>query len=165
MTDHQKELLEQQLDALQISYRLFACDPNLADTRIFCDHYGYLPEDCANTIIVKAKTGVEKFAACVILATTRLDVNKVVRKRLETRRASFASAEETERITGMTLGGVTAIGLPKDLPLWVDRAVMERDSIILGGSSRSWKIQTSPEIFHAITNTEIVDGLARPIPA
>ena len=164
MTDTLKELLEQNLNALQVPYELIPCNPELADTAIFVQHYEYSIEDCANTIVVKSKSGEPKFAACVVLANYRLDVNHTVRKKLEARRVSFAGAEETQNITGMTVGGVTAIGLPDSLPLWVDSAVMDREQIVLGGSSREWKIVTTPSIFNQTSNTEIVAGLANPAP-
>lgn len=164
MTDEQKATLVRKLDALQIPYQLIACDPKLADTEIFVKHYDYALQDCANTIVVKSKSGEPKFAACVVLAHCRLDVNHTIRKKLEARRVSFAGAEETQAITGMTLGGVTAIGLPDNLPLWVDSAVMDCKQIVLGGSSRDCKIVTSPCVFNHTSNTEIVTGLAKPIP-
>ena len=163
MTDPQTAKLRQHLDELAIPYELMPCDPDLADTQVFIEHYEYAVEDCANTIVVKSKSGEENFAACVLLANCRLDVNHVVRKKLGARKVSFAGTEETQRITGMTVGGVTAIGLPDNLPLWVDSAVMQRENIVLGGSSRSWKILISSEVFLHTTNTEIVEGLARPI--
>ncbi len=163
MTDKQKATLVRNLDALQIPYQLIACDPELADTEVFVKHYGYALEDCANTIVVKSKSGEPKFAACVVLAHCRLDVNHTIRKKLEARRVSFAGAEETQAITGMTLGGVTAIGLPDNLPLWVDSAVMDRKQIVLGGSSRDCKIIISPSVFNHTGNSEIVIGLAKPI--
>ena len=164
MTDEQKATLVRKLDTLQIPYQLIACDPKLADTEIFVKHYDYALQDCANTIVVKSKSGEPKFAACVVLAHCRLDVNHTIRKKLEARRVSFAGAEETQAITGMTLGGVTAIGLPDNLPLWVDSAVMDCKQIVLGGSSRDCKIVTSPCVFNHTSNTEIVTGLAKPIP-
>ncbi len=164
MTDKQKETLVRTLDALQVPYQLIPCDPELADTEIFVKHYDYALEDCANTIVVKSKSGEPKFAACIVLAHCRLDVNHTIRKKLVARRVSFAGAEETQAITGMTLGGVTAIGLPDNLPLWVDSAVMDREQIVLGGSSRDCKIIISPSIFNHTDNTEIVTGLAKPIP-
>ena len=97
------------------------------------------------------------------LAHTRLDVNNSVRKRLGPRRVSFASAEETQRLTGMTIGGVTPLGLPDDLPLWVDARVMQRPRVILGGNNRYTKIAISPSIFAATSGAEIIDGLAREV--
>ena len=158
--DPQADALRRDLDALGVAYELIPCDPELADTPVFVKHYDYALEDCANTIVVKSKTGERKFAACVVLATHRLDVNKAVRKKLGARRVSFADSQEAQQVTGMTVGGVTAIGLPKSLQLWVDSAVMERETIVLGGASRSWKIIVSPRIFDHTPNTEIVEGLA-----
>ena len=110
---------------------------------------------------VKAKTGGERFAACVLLADSRLDVNRVVRKRLEARRVSFASADETRELTGMEIGGVTPICLPEDLPLWIDNRVMQADYIILGGGNRSSKIKISPRIFDQLSSSIVIDGLAK----
>ncbi len=163
MTDSHRRALERELEALGLPYEIFPCDPELADTQVFVDHYDFALEDCANTILVKSKTGERKFAACVVLATCRLDVNRTIRKKLGARRVSFASADETMELTGMTVGGVTPLGLPADLPVWVDAAVMERQTIILGGGSRSWKVSVSSKLFELTPNTEIVEGLAYPI--
>ncbi len=145
-------------------YELFSCDPALADTAAFCAAYGFALEDSANTIIVAGKASPPPYAACVVLATHRLDVNHVVRDRLGTRKASFASPDETRDLTGHEIGGVTAFGLPAGLPLWVDAAVMTRERIVLGGGSRSWKVIAPPSILRALPNVEVVDGLANPAP-
>ena len=149
------------LDASGIEYEVMDCDPALADTVVFCERYGIPLDKSVNTILVKAKTGGERFAACVLLADSRLDVNRVVRKRLEARRVSFASADETRELTGMEIGGVTPICLPEDLPLWIDNRVMQADYIILGGGNRSSKIRISPRIFDQLSSSIIVDGLAK----
>ena len=148
------------LRASGLDYEVMPCDPQLADTAVFCEHYGIAPEDSVNTIIVKAKTGGERFAACALLAHTRLDINGCVRKRLASRRVSFASAVETERMTGMVVGGVTPLGLPADLPLWVDARIMRRDAVVLGGGTRHSKIRVPPAIFELSPGVEIVEGLA-----
>ncbi len=143
-------------------YELFPCDPALADTAAFCAAYGFAPGDSANTIVVVGKSSPPVFAACIVLATHRLDVNHAVRDRLGTRKASFASPEETREITGHVIGGVTDFGLPDGLPLWVDAAVMARPRIVLGGGSRSWKVLAPSSILLTLANVEVVDGLAYP---
>jgi prolyl-tRNA editing enzyme YbaK/EbsC (Cys-tRNA(Pro) deacylase) len=162
-SDHDRRALETTL-AGHGEYELFACDPALADTAAFCAAYGFDPADSANTIVVIGKSDPPVYAACVVLATHRLDVNRVVKERLGTRKASFASPDETRELTGMAIGGVTAFGLPSGLPLWVDAAVMDRERIVLGGGSRSWKVIASPEILRTLPNVEIVAGLAGPRP-
>jgi prolyl-tRNA editing enzyme YbaK/EbsC (Cys-tRNA(Pro) deacylase) len=142
------------------AYDLFACDPNLADTAAFCAAYGFAMEDSANTIVVVGKSDPPVYAACVVLATHRLNVNRAVRSRLGTRKASFASPDETRAITGHEIGGVTVFGLPDGLPVLVDAAVMERRLIVLGGGSRSWKVIAPPSILLTIAQAEIVEGLA-----
>jgi prolyl-tRNA editing enzyme YbaK/EbsC (Cys-tRNA(Pro) deacylase) len=149
------------LDASGLAYEVMACDPELADTAVFCERYGIPLENSVNTLLVKAKTGGERFVACVLLANTRLDVNRVVRKRLQARRVSFAGADETRKLTGMEVGGVTPICLPEDLPLWIDQRVMEAQYVILGGGNRSSKIRISPSIFEHMPSSTIIDGLAK----
>src|SRR5450631_920758 len=151
--------LDRLLARLGVPYELLACDPELADTAAFCAAYGYSPGDSANTIVVVGKSDPPVYASCVVLATTRLDVNHVVRARLGVR-SSFASFEEAQALTGMERGGVTVFGLPAGLPIWVDRRVMDRPEIILGGGSRSWKVKASPAILLALPGVAVVDGLA-----
>ena len=152
--------LDAQLAGLGVPYELVPCDPALADTAAFCAAYGYAPGDSANTIVVVGKSEPPRYVACVVLATTRLDVNRVVRGRLGVKRTSFASFDEARAVTGMEIGGVTVFGLPAGLPIWVDRRVMDRPEIILGGGSRSWKVKAPPAILLALPAVEVVDGLA-----
>jgi prolyl-tRNA editing enzyme YbaK/EbsC (Cys-tRNA(Pro) deacylase) len=161
-TDPDRDALEASL-AGHGAHELFACDPAYADTAAFCAHYGFDPADSANTIIVVGKGPEPVHVACVVLATHRLDVNRAVRARIG-RKSSFASPEETRAVTGHEIGGVTVFGLPVDLPIWVDSAVMERDRIILGGGSRSWKVIAPPSILATLPTVEVVEGLANPAP-
>jgi prolyl-tRNA editing enzyme YbaK/EbsC (Cys-tRNA(Pro) deacylase) len=157
-----RDRLERQVAPLGVAYELFACDPALADTAAFCAAYGFEMGDSANTIVVVGKSEPRQYAACVVLATHRLDVNRAVRAKFGRGKASFAGAEETRDITGQEIGGVTPFGLPANLPIWVDAAVMERPRIVLGGGSRSWKVLAAPEILMRLPNVEVVGGLAGP---
>jgi prolyl-tRNA editing enzyme YbaK/EbsC (Cys-tRNA(Pro) deacylase) len=148
------------LAELGVAHEIVPCDPALADTAAFCQAYGYALEDSANTIVVVGKGTPPRHVACVVLASTRLDVNRTVRQRLGVKRASFADPEQTKAITGMMIGGVTALGLPEDLPIWVDSRVVERARIILGGGSRSCKVIGPPALLTAQPKVEVVTGLA-----
>ena len=147
--------------ATGIPFEVFPCDPALADTAAFCEAYGFAMDESANCVVVKGKSEPPVFAACVVLATTRLDVNGIVRRRLGTRKASFAGGEEVEALTGMTIGGITPLSLPQDMPLWVDARVMEPARVVLGGGSRSSKILAAPAILTALGG-EVVTDLATP---
>jgi prolyl-tRNA editing enzyme YbaK/EbsC (Cys-tRNA(Pro) deacylase) len=136
------------------------CDPALADTAAFCAAYGYAMEDSANAIVVIGKSDPPRFALCLVLATTRLDVNKAVRARLGTRKASFAPAETTTALTGMAIGGVTPFAVPDGLPIWVDAAVMARARIVVGGGSRGCKVVGPPAMLHELDGVEVIEGLA-----
>ena len=148
------------LQSLGVEHEIVECDPELADTAAFCAAYGYPAEDSANTIIVIGKSDPPKYAACVVLATTRLDVNNVVRHRFGVRKASFASGAQTQEMTGMMIGGVTPFGLPADLPIWVDSRVINRQRLLFGGGSRSCKVVGPPTLLTSQPQVEVVDGLA-----
>ena len=152
--------IRQFLESTKLKFEVMDCDPKLADTNVFCKEYGIDLEDSVNTIVVKTKIGELKYAVCALLATTKLDINKMIRKKLGARKVSFATIEETAKLTEMDIGGVTPLTLPSTLPLWVDLRVMQRNSIVLGGGNRSSKIKISPKIFQQTLNTEIVEGLA-----
>ncbi len=158
--DLDRSRLDGQLAGLGVPYELFACDPALADTAQFCAAYGFAMEDSANTIVVVGKSEPRQYAACIVLAPHRLDVNHAVRARFGRGKASFAAADETRALTGQEIGGVTPFGLPPDLPIWVDAAVMTRVRIVLGGGSRSWKVIAPPAILLALPNVSVVEGLA-----
>ncbi len=149
------------LDQLSSDYQIIECDPQLADTAQFCEKYGYELDESANAILVVGKAEPRRYALCVVLATTQVDVNKVVRKKLEVKKASFASPEETETITGMTLGGVTPFGLPQSLSIWIDSRVLQRSKVIVGGGSRDRKIYVTPQTLAALPSSEVIADLAK----
>ncbi len=159
MTDIESRV-EAALDAIGLSYELIACDPELADTAAFCAHYGYPMEQSANTIVVASRKPEGHHAACVVLATHRLDVNKRVRRLLGVQKLSFAPPEVTAEVTGMLIGGVTPLALPPELPLWVDAAVMANEWVILGGGSRSMKVKADPHVLTRLSGAEVIEDLA-----
>jgi len=148
------------LEAVGLPYELLPCDPELADTAAFCEAYGVAPEDSANTIVVASKREPRSFVACVVLATSRLDVNGAVKRRLDAGKVSFASADDTKALTGMLVGGVTPFGLPPEVPVWIDAAVMARPEVVVGGGSRSLKVRLPPDGLARLATAEVVEGLA-----
>lgn len=153
-----------QLERLGGEYELVPCDPDLADTAQFCEAYGYAMEDSANAIVIVGKSDPPSYVMCLALADSRLDVNKVVRKKLGVRKCSFASADETVELTDMQIGGVTPFGTSTELSLWIDARVMERERVIIGGGSRDRKLLVPPATLALHPGVEVVSGLARTIP-
>jgi prolyl-tRNA editing enzyme YbaK/EbsC (Cys-tRNA(Pro) deacylase) len=160
---HIDQRVRQVLEGLGLPYEVVEIDPAYADTAQFCERYGYPMEQSANTILVGSKKEPKQYSACVVRATTRLDVNHVVRKLMGVPRLSFASAEETTALTGMMIGGVTVFALPDGLSIYVDDGLMPLDYVILGGGSRSTKIKISPEVFRRLPGAQIIDGLSQPV--
>lgn len=152
------------LEAMCADYQIVECAPELADTAQFCEHYGYRLDESANAILIVGKGDPRVYALCVVLATTQVDVNKQARRKLGVKKASFASPDETIKLTGMTLGGVTPFGLPTSLPIWIDSRVVECSKVIVGGGSRNRKIYTNPEVLAALPSAEIVEDLAKDRP-
>jgi prolyl-tRNA editing enzyme YbaK/EbsC (Cys-tRNA(Pro) deacylase) len=148
------------LTALDVDYEVMECDPTLADTAAFVAAYGVPLERSANTIVVASKGAQPTYVACVVLATTALDVNNVVRREMGVRKASFAAADPVRELTGMEIGGVTPFGLPPDLPILVDARVMEPDWIVLGGGNRSSKLRLGPDALRRVPNLRVIEGLA-----
>jgi prolyl-tRNA editing enzyme YbaK/EbsC (Cys-tRNA(Pro) deacylase) len=158
-----QERVSEVLARLGQPYEVIRIDPTYADTAQFCERYGFPMEQSANTIIVGSKKEPRQYAACVVKATTRLDVNHTVRKLMGVPRLSFATAEETMALTGMMIGGVTVFALPDGMPIYVDEALMSCPYVILGGGSRSTKIRIAPEVFTRLAGTRIIAGLAAPV--
>ena len=88
-------------------------DPAMADTAAFCERYGVALTESANCVVVAGRReGQTRMAACMVLAATRADVNGLVKRELDVRKASFAATEAAVELTGMEFGGITPIGLP-----------------------------------------------------
>ena len=154
-------ITEAALDQGGLVYKVLDCDPELADTAQFCVAYNFRLDQSANAFIVVGKGTEPKFCCCLVLATTRLDVNKAVCKLLKVKKASFASADQTTELTGMEIGGVTPFGLPEHLPIYVDAAVMGQREVVTGGGNRSSKVVLDPLELKKVPNLEIVEGLAK----
>ena len=148
------------LDSLGVAYQVMECDPALADTAAFVEAYGVPPDRSANTIVVASKGAEPSYVACVLLATTSLDVNNVVRREMGVRKASFAGAAPVRELTGMEIGGVNPFGIPEDLPVLVDARVMEPDWVIMGGGNRSSKLRLAPGTLERLPSVRVVEGLA-----
>lgn len=165
--DARSDPIEQKVvDALVdagVAFEVMDCDPDFADTAAFCERYGIDPAISANAIVVATKKEPKRYAACVVLATTRLDVNGTVRRRLEANKVSFATADETRDLTGMLIGGVTPFALPDGVPVWVDRRVMEQPKVVVGGGSRAMKVMVDSSVFTKLDGCEIVDDLAKSV--
>ncbi|MCG7206507.1 YbaK/EbsC family protein [Streptomyces arenae] len=141
--------------------RYVETDPQWADTAVFVEHYGReLLEQSANCVVVAGKRGGETtLAACLVLSTTRVDVNGVVRRQLGARKASFASMDTATGETGMEYGGITPIGLPRDWALLVDPAVVDLPWVLVGSGRRRGKLLVPGKAFAQLPNAVILEGL------
>ena len=141
--------------------RVAEIDPELADTAAFCQAYGVGPDVSANCVIVAGKReGQVRYAAAVVLATTRADVNGVIRRQLDVRKASFAAMDTAVAETGMRYGGITPIGLPGDWPILVDAAVTGTADVIIGSGLRGSKLALPGKALAELPGALVVDGLA-----
>jgi prolyl-tRNA editing enzyme YbaK/EbsC (Cys-tRNA(Pro) deacylase) len=135
-------------------------DPALSDTAATQQEYGLHPDHLANCVVVGGKReGNERLAACVVLSSTRADVNGVVRRYLDVRKASFLPMERAVELTGMEYGGITPIGLPEDWPVLVDGRVIETDVVVIGSGVRRSKILLPGALFAKLPAVQIITGL------
>jgi prolyl-tRNA editing enzyme YbaK/EbsC (Cys-tRNA(Pro) deacylase) len=139
-----------------------AIDPDLADTTAFCERYGVSLAESANCVVIAGRReGETRFAACVVLATTRADVNNVARRALDVRKASFAATDVAVEETGMEYGGITPIGLPDGWPVLVDAAVAAMPQVVIGSGLRRSKLALSGKTLADLPGATVVEGLAR----
>ncbi|WP_236789831.1 YbaK/EbsC family protein [Amycolatopsis sp. GM8] len=139
-------------------------DPELADTAAFCEAYGSPMSASANCVVVAGKRAGEiRYAAALVLATTRADVNGVIKRRLDVRKASFAPMDEAVQLTGMAYGGITPVGLPADWPILIDQAVAESPELVIGSGVRGSKLLVTGELLAALPGAEVIEGLAKPV--
>jgi prolyl-tRNA editing enzyme YbaK/EbsC (Cys-tRNA(Pro) deacylase) len=132
-------------------------DPGLADTAAFCAHYGIGLDISANCVVVEAKRAERVwYAACLVLATTRADVNGIVRKHLGARKISFASIDTAVSLTGMEYGGITPIGLPADWPILIDQNVIDQERVIIGSGIRGSKLLVSTGVLASLPSAEVL---------
>jgi prolyl-tRNA editing enzyme YbaK/EbsC (Cys-tRNA(Pro) deacylase) len=139
-------------------------DAELADTAAFCAAYGVPPEASANCVVVAARrAGQTTLAACLVLATTRADVNGLVRRHLGARKASFAPQDVAVAESGMEFGGITPVGLPADWPLLIDPEVEAADFVVIGSGTRGSKLAVVGSLLAALPTAEVLDGLGQPV--
>jgi prolyl-tRNA editing enzyme YbaK/EbsC (Cys-tRNA(Pro) deacylase) len=147
---------------LAASLQVAEIDPTLADTAAFCEQYGHGMEASANCVIIAGRRGDEvRYAACVVLATTKADVNGVVRKRLDARRASFAPMDDAVRLAGMEFGGITPFGLRVDWLVLVDPRVIECGFAVFGSGLRKSKLFGPGKLLLDMPSVEVIEGLAK----
>lgn len=140
-------------------------DPDASDTAASQERYGLSPDTLANCVVVGGKReGVERLAACVVLFTTRTDVNGVVRRRIDVRKASFVSMDDAVNLTDMEYGGINPIGLPSGWPILVDRRVVETDVVLIGSGVRRSKLLLPGALLAELPGAEVLDELGLPIP-
>jgi prolyl-tRNA editing enzyme YbaK/EbsC (Cys-tRNA(Pro) deacylase) len=139
-------------------------DPEVSDTAAFGRAYDVPSVVSANCVVIAGRRGgEERIAACVVLATTRADVNTVVKRRLDVRKCSFLPTERAVELTGMEYGGSTPVGLPHGWPVLVDAAVMEQQLVVIGSGVRHSKLVLPSALLATLPDAEVIDGLARPV--
>lgn len=140
--------------------RVAAIDPALSDTAAFCERYGVPPEESANCVVIAGRRGGEtSYAACLVAATTRADVNGLVRRHMGVRKASFGPVDEVTALTGMEYGGITPIGLPEQWPVLVDADVAKLGNAVIGSGIRGSKLWLPGRLLAELPGAEVVPGL------
>ena len=137
-------------------------DPQLADTQAFCERYAFRMDRSANCVVLAARReGRSWFAACVVLATTRADVNTLAKKQLGASKISFAPMDAATAASGMEYGGITPLGLPADWPVLIDAAVAAADRVVVGSGVRRSKVSLPGAALAELPGAVVLAGLGR----
>ena len=147
------KLYEDNKECLEI----FECLDEFSDTENFCNHYGFDIEDSCNAILIKAKKPVEFYAMFCLLGANRLDVNHKAKEAMGAKRVSFASRDEAELVTKQIYGGISPLGLPENIKVFIDKNVIEREKLFIGAGNRVSKFFLSPETLIKLSNAEVLD--------
>jgi len=140
--------------------RVAAIDPGLSDTAQFCEAYGIPLEESVNCVVIAAKRGGDTtYAACMVAATTRANVNGLVRQHLGARKASFGQVDVVTSLTGMEYGGITPVGLPADWRILVDDLVAKLPSVVIGAGIRGAKLWLPGSLLAELPGAEVLPGL------
>ena len=148
-----KPLLEKKAEEIEI----FACSSEFSDTESFCNKYNFLLEDSCNAILIKSKKPEVFYSMFCILGNQRLDVNRKAKGAMNTRKVSFASKDEAEKVTKQVYGGISPLGLDRDINIYIDENVMKREKIFIGGGNRTTKIFLTPSELLRLTNGSLLD--------
>lgn len=136
-------------------------DPALADTAAMTKAYGVPLTASANCVVVAGRRdGEERVAACVIRADTRADVNGVVKRALDVRKASFLPTHRAVEETAMEFGGITPLGLPASWRLLVAAEVVEIPVAVIGSGVRRSKLLLDGGLLAELPQAEVLPGLA-----
>ena len=136
---------------------IFECLDEFSDTENFCNHYGFDIEDSCNAILIKAKKPEEFYAMFCLLGANRLDVNHKAKEAMGAKRVSFASREEAELVTKQIYGGISPLGLPENIKVFIDKNVIEREKLFIGAGNRVSKFFLSPETLIKLSRAEVLD--------
>ena len=136
---------------------IFECLDEFSDTENFCNHYGFDIEDSCNAILIKAKKPEEFYAMFCLLGANRLDVNHKAKEAMSAKRVSFASRDEAELVTKQIYGGISPLGLPENIKVFIDKNVIEREKLFIGAGNRVSKFFLSPETLIELSNAEVLD--------
>ncbi len=137
-------------------------DPDLADTATLCEAYDLPMAASGNCVVVMGRRdGEERVAACVVRADTRADVNNLVKRRLDVRKASFLSMDRATAESAMEHGGITPLGLPPAWRVLVDAALLEQPLVVIGSGVRRSKLLVPGAVLADLPRAEVVPGLGR----
>ena len=148
-----KKVLEKEIGRFEI----IKCESIFSDTESFCNEYGFLLEDSCNAILIKSKKPKIYYSMFCILGNNKLDVNGKVKKLMNAKRVSFASKDEAEGVSNQIYGGISPLGIGRDIDIYIDGNVMKRNKVFIGGGNRTTKLFLSPTELLRLANGTVTD--------
>ncbi len=131
------------LDSLQIPYdlRAYEVDPDDLSAENVAAKVGLPTEQVFKTLAVKGdRNGV---AVAVIPGNYELDF-KALAHLTGDRKVEMLPLKEVQSVTGYIRGGVTALGMKKDYPVFVDETMEMWDEVCVSAGQRGLQILIAP---------------------
>ncbi|MDR2620430.1 MAG: hypothetical protein LBC29_04875 [Propionibacteriaceae bacterium] len=144
--------------------QVFAIDPALSDTAALVAATGLPPEVMCNAVLLTGlRAGEQRQVCCLTLFHRRIDVNNVVKRTLDVRKASFAPMDYAVEVSGMAYGGITPVGLPADWPVWLDEPTATSPLLLMGSGIRASKLVLPGPDLLRLSGARLVENLTIPI--
>ena len=142
------------LDSLGVHYTLrdYEVDPDDLSAETVAAKVGMPPEQVFKTLAVRGdRNGV---SVAVIPGNFELDL-KALAALTGDRKVELLPLKEVQSVTGYIRGGVTALGMKKDYPVFVDETLEVWDEVAVSAGVRGTQIVLSPAEYLRATSATI----------
>jgi Cys-tRNA(Pro)/Cys-tRNA(Cys) deacylase len=134
--------------------REYEVDPDDLAAESVAAKVGYPPEQVFKTLVVHGdKHG---YAVAVVPGNWELDP-KAMAKATGDRKVDLIPLKDVQPVTGYIRGGVTALGMKKTFPVWVDETMELWDEICVSAGMRGMQIVIAPQDYIRAVGAKVAE--------